>query len=250
MTNHSHVIKCTATVFLRRFWRSREFLGLLVFAAVICWYDFHLHSTNPSNSSYAATVFLACWSAVLLGYNTFSRLRDERALRLLLLRSTSPAHIAVGNWLGATLVSSAVTVVAFIVMRFTSGTGIELHDVAALALLLLGIAGFTAYAQAVSAILPRDTAAVLGVGILVFGSMTPDRWMPPMAPEIVRQTVKLIWTCIPTSLKVSNAIDALSAFAGLSVVAPLIVYPIVGLIASSAFLGMPRWKKRSLVEST
>jgi ABC-type transport system involved in multi-copper enzyme maturation permease subunit len=194
----------TTRMYLRQWSRSRAPVGLCALVIAYCWYD--SVAMRQVTNGWPLFASVAGWSAFLVGYDTYERLRLDGSLRLILLHGNRRAQIASGFATAGVLVSAAVTLIAllYVVGAGRVSPGPELAR--SIPCTLLAIAGFIIYAQLLSLVLPRDTAAVLGVMVLVFGSRTGDGWLSANTPEILRQIVLALWAAIPTTARLGREI--------------------------------------------
>lgn len=246
MSGWLEVAIASSQAYHRRWSRSRGMWGFLAFVAVMCWFDLASRSSPGVSPWYRVIVFLAAWTGVLAGYDTIAQFRDERSLRLLLLRATPRSGLAAGLWFGATAVTLSAVALALIVLAIAGRVPSMSAGLLALPALMAGVGGFVAYAQAASAVLPRDTSAVLGVSALIFGAMPPEHWIPAAAPEFVGAMVTAVWHGIPTSLRLAAA---LADPGNLGSLVLLSLYPVVGLASTILMLRLPRLLRRQAAES-
>lgn len=218
---------------LLRWVRSRAALGLVGFVLVLLWYDRASLDTSGGTPWWQTVVFIAAWSGFLVGYDSFERLRSEGSLRLLLLRPVPRFVLALGAF-GGSLIAALVVFGLPIAYVIAFGRVASLDALlSGLPLIVIGMAGFIAYAQAASVVLPRDASAVLGVIVLFFGSTPSDRWVPSTAPAAVRVVVDVVWNALPTSLRLSETLNGESTIGNSFAMA---AYVAVGLAACATAL--------------
>lgn len=190
--------------YLLRWKRTRAPLGIAVFVGVLCWYDTASQDLATGVPWWSTVVFITAWTGFLVGYDTFERYRAEGSLRLLLLHPVPRATLGGAFLLGGTALSVAAAIVTLCYLIIAGRVQLEVDVVLAIPLLLLGSMAFVAYAQALSTLLPRDTAAVVGVIALAFGATPAERWLPDGTPALLQELVMLMWSSMPTSLRLSD----------------------------------------------
>lgn len=203
----AQIILALVRMHLLRWTRSRAPFGVAAFVAVLCWYDSTSGGMGANAAWWGTPVFVAAWAGFLVGYDTFERLRAEGSLRLILLHPVPRSVVGGASLLAGALISFAATVAALAYILIAGRTSSVPEVAFVVPLLLLGTTAFVAYAQALSTILPRDTAAVLGVIALAFGSGTPGRWIPDSAPGSVKELVRVVWSAMPTSVRLSEMVS-------------------------------------------
>lgn len=190
--------------YLLRWKRTRAPLGIAVFVGVLCWYDTASQDLATGAPWWSTVVFIAAWTGFLVGYDTFERYRAEGSLRLLLLHPVPRATLGGAFLIGGTALGLGAVIVALGYLIIAGRVQLEVDIALAIPLLLLGSMAFVAYAQALSTLLPRDTAAIIGVIALAFGATPAERWVPGGTPALVRELVQLVWSSMPTSLRLSE----------------------------------------------
>lgn len=199
------VVAASFRLYLLNWSRSRASLGILGFVGVLCLYD--ALAPNRSPSPWALLTFAGAWSGVLAAYDTYDRFRSDGSLRLILLHGHSRGAFAVGMAGGGIIVSMLGTGVA---VAYLIGAG-RLSELAPLLVVmpitLLAVSGWVVYSQLLSLLVPRDTAAILGIIALIFGSGPPERWVPAGTPEWLQQLIVLAWSSIPTIVRFTHALN-------------------------------------------
>jgi hypothetical protein len=89
---------------------------------------------------------------------------------------------------------------------------------------------------------PRDTAAVLGVIALVFGSGPVDRFLPVGVPSLVRDVLIGVWWSIPTSFSLGAQFASPSSPRYLLILLAQLAF---GLLGIWLLLGTSRLLQRS-----
>ena len=204
MTNSARTIAALARMFLLRWSRSRTPLGLLALAGLLLWYDNATRVAQGQGSWWSVGMTLAAWTGALLGYDGFERLRAEGSLRQLLIRPLGVGALPLSFLTAGTVLGGAVLAVAVGAALLTGQLQMTASLLPASAIMFLGFLAFLAYAQAVSALLPRDTAAVLVVLAVVLGSGPPERWIPHGCPEVVRALIVSAWVAMPTTYRLAE----------------------------------------------
>lgn len=195
----------TIRMFLIQWSRSRAPYGLVAFVATLCWYD-HVSNRDPHDPWTLLTSVIAL-SGFLIAYDTYERLRADTSLRLILLHGERRITLAAGFASAAMLlgfVATGMTLAYLVIAGRIDSTGTFAR---ALPISLIALAGWVIYAQLLSLLLPRDTAAVLGVILLVFGSRSPAAWMPPGMPVLVERFVTVLWSVIPTGVRSADILN-------------------------------------------
>jgi hypothetical protein len=232
-----------ATVLQLTDWRrSRAPLGFIAFVGVLCWYDAVSQRSTAGMPWSSTLVSVALWAGFLAAYDTYARLRADGSLRLILFHGAPRAALALG-FVGAGVaiaMSAAVLCLGYLVVsgrvQLSTELAIPLVTVA------VGICSIVAYSQIMSLIVPRDTAAVLGVIALAFGSGPFDRFLPVGVPLLVRDVVRGLWWSIPTSFSLGAQFAAPSSPRYLLI---LLVQLAFGLLCIWLLLGTSRLLQRS-----
>ncbi len=232
-----------ATVLQLTDWRrSRAPLGFLAFVGALCWFD-AVSQRSPAGIPWSSTlVFVALWTGFLAAYDTYARLRADGSLRLILFHKAPRAALALG-FVGAGVaiaIPAAVLCLGYLVVsgrvQLSTELAIPLVTVA------VGICSVVAYSQILSLIVPRDTAAVLGVIALVFGSGPVDRFLPVGVPSLVRDVLLGLWWSIPTSFSLGEQFSTPSSPRYLVIVLAQLA---AGLLGIWLLLGTSRLLQRS-----
>jgi len=232
-------------IYWRRWIRSRDPLAVLVFAGILCFYDASAKAGDTPSPWWSIVVFLAAWSGFLAGYDTYERLRSDGSLRLIVLRGAPRLGIALGFAGAATATALLAVALAVMFLLLTGRTVVSADTLIVLAGGCVAAAGTVTYAQCMSLVLPKDTAAVLGVLALVFGASAFDRWLPPGTPESVRALVHGLWSSIPTTYRLSQFA---AGHARVSNVAVMLLQAGVGLAACGLLLNRPALLARTRSE--
>ena len=205
VTQQRPVFLASIKLYLLNWSRSRAPLGMLAFVAVLCWYD--AVAPNRSPSPWSLLTFAGAWSGFLAACDTYERLRADGSLRLILLHGQSRATFAIGMAAGGILVSVVGTAVTLAYLIVAGRLIVSSHLLIVLPVTLLAVAGWVVYAQLLSLLVPRDTAAILGIIALVFGSGPPERWLPLETPAVVQQAAMLVWSAMPTTVRFTNVLN-------------------------------------------
>lgn len=209
------VFLAATRLYLLNWSRSRAPLGMLVFVGVLCWYDAVAPHRSPS--PWSLLTFAGAWSGFLAAYDTYERLRAGGSLRLILLHGQSRVTFAMGMAAGAILVSVVGTGVTLAYLLVAGRLAVSSHLFIVLPVTLLAVSGWVVYSQLVSLIVPRDTAAILGIIALVFGAAPPGRWLPPETPPLVREAVAAVWNAIPTTVRFTDVLNGQNAASNVAI---------------------------------
>ncbi len=182
--------------------RSRAPIGLLVFVVVICAFDAVTARRGVRAPPWqTAFVFLAAWTGMLAGFDSFTRLRGDGSLPLLLRRAVPKPVFALALLLSAGVVSLAATLLALLYLLASGRAALSLAVVLAVPKALLAILAFVALAQLLALLLPRDLAAIAGMLVIAFGASPYDHWLPAGAPAVAAGAVHLVWASLPTTVR-------------------------------------------------
>lgn len=194
----------SARLYLCQWGRSRAPWGLLVFVGVLCWFDANSAQSDATYPWSRMLTFACSWTAFLVSYDTYERLRHDGSLRLILIRTHHRLNLMAGFAFAGTLVTilAASGLTIYLISSGRMAPSVSLLVISPI--LALAIIGGVLYAQAMSLVLPRDTAAVFGILVLTFGAYPSDRWVPQQAPDVLRAALHGIWICIPTSYRVAE----------------------------------------------
>jgi len=190
-------------LYLTQWRRSRAPLALLALGVAFCYWDAAL-IRDGGGPWWTITVMLIAWSGFLLGYDTYERLRFDGSLRLMLTHAEARLTFAMAFVTIASLLAAIVVLLSLGYLVIAGRIPSVWDALPILPIFLLAIGGWVAYAQVMSLLLPRDTAAVLGLLAIFFGSGAYDRWLPQGTPAFLRQVVRVIWESIPTSVRLSE----------------------------------------------
>jgi hypothetical protein len=203
------VFIATVKAYVLQWMRSRAPIGLAVFVAALCWYD--SVALRQTSQVWTLLALVAPWSGFLVAYDTYQRLRADGSLRLMLLHGERRATLALGFASAGVLLGLVATLISIAYLLISGRINASIGVMVVVPLTTTAIAGWVVYSQLMSLLVPRDTAAVLGVILLVFGSRTPESWVPPGAPAWVKQIVVMFWSLIPTSARLSDVLNGRQA---------------------------------------
>lgn len=215
--------------------RSRGPWLYLCLLAVFIWYDQELGGRNWWSMWIGAAALIG----FLSGYDTFTRLREEGSLRLMLLRPVRRGVLAVGLWVPAGALAMAFMALVALYLLVMGEAPLSLHFGESLCVVMAGTLAFTAYAQLGSLLLPRDTCAVLGLLLIVLGTVPIDRWLAALVPEMVIRAIEVVLAMIPTVERLDAAF-ATDRFAW-SALGFSVLHVVVGLGATTIALHRPRF---------
>lgn len=182
--------------------RSRAPIGLLLFVVAICAFDaIAARRTGRASPWHTPFVFLAAWTGMLAGFDSYTRLRGDGSLPLLLRRAVPRPVFAFALLLSAGAVSLAATMLALLYLLLSGRAPLSLAVAGAVPKVMLAILAFVALAQLLALLLPRDLAAIAGMLVIAFGASPYDHWLPAGSPAAIAGAVHVAWSSLPTSVR-------------------------------------------------
>jgi hypothetical protein len=209
------VVVAAAKAYLLQWTRSRALISLAVLVALLFWYDNASLRRGPD--VWALLPLVVGWSGFLVGYDTYNRLRTDGSLRLLLLQRRYRAQLALGFVAGGAMVGFAAIIATIGYLLVSGRVETSPSILSSIPIALIAVTGWVVYSQLLSLVVPKDTAAVLGFMVLIFGTRTPDRWVPDGLPESVGKVVAAVWAALPTSVRLDDVLNGRDVFANVSV---------------------------------
>ena len=216
-----------------RVWaRSRGPLLWSLFLLAWGWFNWEALGGRDGSPWWAGWAALAAWIGFLAGYDAYARMREDGTIRLLLLQPASRWTVAVGTWAGGTALTviGLLLFLAFVALLYTPPP--DSHMALAALLVLLTGGAFVAYAQLASLLMPRDSAAVLGLIVVVGGATAHDRWIPPGAPEWVEPATYVLFLLLPTTYRLTTGLagDGVIAAAVIPVAQTTLAVTAIGVL--------------------
>ncbi|HEX7051025.1 MAG TPA: hypothetical protein VF188_12530 [Longimicrobiales bacterium] len=216
--------------------RSRGPWIWLALAAAVIWYDLEIGANaGPWWSVWVSASMLA---GFLAGYDTYTRLREDGSVRLLLLQPARRGVVALSFWIAAGLLSAGMMLVFLVYLIIVGRAPVTPELAVAAAFVWVGSLGFVAYAQLGSLLLPRDAVAVAGLLVIVLGAGPLERWLPDAAPEWVRMLVGAIEYAIPMGARVTDLLAGSPATP--AALGTVLLQILVVIAAIRAILSRPR----------
>jgi hypothetical protein len=230
-----HSFLAAARLYLQQWRRSRAPLGVLAFVIVICLFD-ALSGARAATPWFTPFVFLAAWTAMLAGYDSYARLRREGALRVVLRRAISRPMLALAMMTSGALVSLAATLLALLYLLVAGRAPLSGAVALAVPVTFLAILGFVAFAQALSLLFPRDVVAIVAMLVIAFGASPYERWLPAGTPALAAGAVRMLWSSLPTSMRLFDVIGGTGSAMDLAVIAAQLL---AAFAVICALLGRP-----------
>lgn len=239
----ARMFAAVVVLYLRNWAHGRGVWVWLALLAVWGWWEWEMGGPASQSPWWSKWVVLGALTGFLAGYDTFIRLREDGSLRLLLLQPPPRGLFAAATLAGGVLVAWTALLL-FLVFLVVIGHAPGAREVLlASALVALGSAGFVAYAQAGSLVLPRDAAGVLGLFLLVAGGGPLDRWLPAGGPAWLAPFLEGAPYLMPTVHRLESVLAGTTS----PVLAVLVVLAQVGaaVLVAGGLLRRPALLRRS-----